>query len=288
MTIIDVSRALDLSWDEVRYIDQKYLFRKYMKPPWKKLRVIGVDEVALQKGHKYLTIVVNLKTGQIVYAGKDRTKETLITFFRGIGPTRCRRIKGIVMDMWSSYIAAATEYLPKAKLVFDRFHIISAYNKVLDIIRNYEYTNAQKEERGIIKGVRFLLLKNNEKLSENQKEKLDKLLEINKNLNLAYILKDDLSQLWDYNDKKEAEFHLDLWIHKAYNSAIPAIMSIAGTILKYKKGILNYFDMPITTGKVEGINNKIKVLKRKAYGFRNMEYFTLKLYDLHNLSAGFI
>ena len=137
MTISDVSRLFNISWDEVKYIDQKYLSKKYRKPPWKKLHRIGVDEIALKKGHTYLTVVVNLDTGQVVYVGKDRKKETLETFFYKIGPTRCRRIKAIVMDMWSPYISVAKAHLPKAKIVLDRFHIIAGYHRVLDEIRTH-------------------------------------------------------------------------------------------------------------------------------------------------------
>ena len=151
MTISDVSRLFKISWDEVKYIDQKYLTKKYRKPPWKKLRKIGVDEIALKKGHKYLTVVVNLDTGQIVYVGKDRKKESLENFFYQIGTTRCSRIKAIVMDMWSPYISVAKDHLPNAKIVLDKFHIIAGYHRVIDEIRRSELAVASKEDRTVSK-----------------------------------------------------------------------------------------------------------------------------------------
>ena len=288
MTISDVSRIFKLSWDEVKNIDMKYLGRRYKRPPFKNLRIIGVDEIALKKGHTYLTIVVNLEKGEVIYVGKGRKQETLETFFYSLGPTRCRRIKAIAMDIWSPYISAAQNLLPKAKIVFDKFHILSSFGRVIDTIRRNEYTLALKEDREIIKGSRYLLLKNKPDLSHNQKLHLAKLLSINFNLNLVYILKDDLHQLWKYDDKEEAENHLNLWIQKALETKIPVLRTFAETLERYKNGILNYYYYRITTAKVEGINNKIKVLKRKVYGFGDLVYFALKIFDLHNIESGFV
>jgi len=288
MTISDVSRIFKLSWDEVKNIDMKYLAKRYKRPPLKNLRIIGVDEIALKKGHKYLTIVVNLEKGEVVYVGKGRSQDTLETFFYRLGPTRCRRIKAIAMDMWSPYISAAKNLLPKAKIVFDKFHIISAFGRVVDIIRRNEYTLASKNDREIIKGSRYLLLKNKPNLSYNQKIHLAKVLAINYNLNLVYILKDDLNQLWVYDNKEEADTHLNSWIQKALAAQIPVLATYVETLERYRNGILNYYDFQITTAKVEGINNKIKVLKRKVYGFGDLLYFALKIFDLHNIEFGFV
>ena len=192
------------------------------------------------------------------------------------------------MDIWSPYISAAQNLLPKAKIVFDKFHILSSFGRVIDTIRRNEYTLALKEDREIIKGSRYLLLKNKPDLSHNQKLHLAKLLSINFNLNLVYILKDDLHQLWKYDDKEEAENHLNLWIQKALETKIPVLRTFAETLERYKNGILNYYYYRITTAKVEGINNKIKVLKRKVYGFGDLVYFALKIFDLHNIESGFV
>tara|TARA_B100000315_G_scaffold182509_1_gene171394 strand:+ start:244 stop:1449 length:1206 start_codon:yes stop_codon:yes gene_type:complete len=288
MTITDVAKALELSWDEVRHIDQKYLARKYRILPWKNVRMLGVDELAVARGHTYITVVVNLETGNVIYVGKNRTQATLERFFTQFGPVRCRRIKAIAMDMWKAYSAAVQAYLPKAKIVYDQFHLIAEYGKTLDAIRSTEYKNASEEDRQIIKGSRYLLLKTKDKLPDDQRLHLATILNINYNLNLAYILKDDFRQLWKCPNRKEARNHLNTWIKKARDSKIPKLIQFAKKLSRHTDGILNYFNVSITTALVEGINNKIKVLKRKMYGFRNIFYFALKIYDLHNLSPGFL
>jgi len=287
ITIADVSKILKLSWDEVKYIDRKYLYNKYRNRPYKKLRILGVDEIALAKGHKYLTIVVNLMNGQVIYVSKGRTQNSLENFFIRLGPHRCRRIKAIAMDIWKPYIAAVRTYLPNAKIVFDKFHILASLSRVIDKIRRKEYIKASQEERKVIKGSKYILLKHKQSLSHKQQIQLAKLLYLNYNLNITYILKDDLYQLWKCTDRKSAQELLNNWIKRAQTTSISALKSFAKTLLKNIYGILNYFDIPITTAKVEGINNKIKVLKRKAYGFRDIIYFVFKIYDLHNISFGF-
>jgi len=163
LTITDVAELFQLKWDEVKLIDRKYLHKKYKKRKklWRKLRKLGVDEIAIKKGHKYLTVIVNLDTGQVIHIGKDRKKETLQYFFHLIGPKRCSKVNAIVMDMWEPYISAAKELLPKTQIVFDKFHIISSYNRVIDIIRRHEYACASREDRTVMKGTRYLLFKTN-------------------------------------------------------------------------------------------------------------------------------
>jgi transposase len=287
MTVSDVARVLALSWHEVKHIDKKYLEKQYRIPPWRRLRFLGVDEVAVRTGHRYLTVVVNLCTGQVVYVGKDRKQATLDRFLARIGPHRRHRIKAVAMDLWRPYAAAVGSFLPNAKIVYDKFHLLAAFSRVIDRIRRKEFLNASQKDKGVIKGSRYLLLKNKSSLSGAQQARLAQLLCLNVALNTTYILKDELSLLWNCPDKDAAEKHLLSWIEKATSTAIPALKSFAKTLEKHRQGILNYFDIPITTAQVEGINNKIKVLKRKAYGFMDLVYFSLKIYDLHNLKSGY-
>lgn len=288
MTTQDVAEALGLSWDEVRTIDHKHLAQKYRKRPWKNLRKIGVDEVAIKKGHTYITIVMNLETGDILYAAPDRTQATLERFFRELGPGRCRRIQAVAMDMWQPYAAAVRHYLPRARIVFDKFHVLAQYGKTLDQIRNTEFKKAAEEDRAIIKGTKYLLLANQHKLNESQQQKLTALLTLNHNLNLAYILKEDLKHLWNAASRTEALAHLKQWVQKARESDIPHLKKFAKSLLRHAAGILNYVAYPLTTAAIEGTNNKIKVLKRKMYGARNIFYFMMKLLDLKCLSPGFL
>ena len=287
MTIKDVANTLKLNWHEVKNIDKKYLAKKYLHPSWKNLRILGVDEIALSKGHKYLTIVVNLENGQVIYVGKDRKQTSLERFFERLGPHRCRRIKAIAMDLWRPYTAAVRKYLPKTKIVYDKFHLLAEFSRVIDKIRRREFQLASQEDRSVIKGTKYLLFKHKESLCREQQAHLARLLNLNFTLNTTYILKDDLYQLWQCPDRDDAEKHLLSWLHKVKTTTIPALKSYAKTLCRCMHGILNYFDIPITTAKVEGINNKIKVLKRKAYGYRDLLYFELKIYDLHNLSSGY-
>ena len=283
LPISDVAKHLKLSWDTVKEIDKKYLEKKYQKPNYKNLSVIAVDEISIGKFHKYLTIVLNLQTGQIVYVGNERKKETLDAFFKAIGHVRCRRIKAIAMDCWDPYIASAIEYLGQDKIVFDKFHIVKNYGKVIDKIRIAEFSKADLDSREIIKGTKYLLLYNHENLkNESQRNRLKAVLELNENINLSYILKDELKQLWSHDNQNQMELALNNWIATAKTSELKPLIKFAEMLEHYKYGILNYCTYPISTGKLEGTNNKIKVLKRRAYGFHDMEYLKLKLFDLHH------
>ena len=283
MTVADVANHLQLSWDVVKEIDKKYLTKKYRKPNYKNVRFIAVDEISIGKHHNYLTIVLNLETGRIVYVGDDRKQATLDAFFLQLGKVRCRRIKAIAMDCWDPYIASATHYLGCHKIVFDKFHLVSNYGKVIDKIRISEFDKADLDDRNIIKGTKYLLLANEENLKkEHQRNKLKAVLELNENINLSYILKDELKLIWSYDDQQQMEQALNNWIEKAFASKLKPLIKFANMLHRYRYGILNYCQYPISTGKLEGTNNKIKVLKRKAYGFCDMDYFKLKLFDLHN------
>lgn len=283
LPISDVAKHLKLSWHTVKQIDKKYLKQRYRKSNYRNLSVIAVDEISIGKFHKYLTIVLNLQTGQIIYVGKERKQETLDAFFKEIGTARCRRIKAIAMDCWDPYIASATEYLGQDKIVFDKFHIITNYGKVIDKIRIAEFSKADLDSREIIKGTKYLLLYNRNNLkNEQQREKLQAVLELNENINLSYILKDQLKQIWSYDNQDQMESALNEWVSSAKASKLKPLIKFAKTLERYKYGIYNYCCYPISTGKLEGTNNKIKVLKRRAYGFHDMEYFKLKLFDLHN------
>jgi transposase len=283
MTVSDVSSHLQLSWDVVKEIEKKYLKKKYRKPNYKNLRFIAVDEISIGKHHNYLTIVLNLETGRILYVGENRKQETLDDFFNQLGKVRCRRIKAVALDCWDPYIASATQYLGSHKIVFDKFHLLSNYGKVIDNIRNSEFDKADFDGREIIKGTKYLLLANKDNLKkEQQRERLKAVLELNENINLSYILKDELKLIWSYDEREQMEQALNNWIDKAVASGLKPLLKFANMLNRYRYGILNYCQYPISTGKLEGTNNKIKVLKRKAYGFRDMEYFKLKLFDLHN------
>jgi transposase len=282
MTIRDVSEHTGLHWATVKAIDRKRLKRNL--PRWKDLRRLkypGIDEVSVRRGHRYLTTVVDLETGRVVYVGEGRRVESLAPFIKRLKRIGVR-LHAVALDMWKPYARAVRKYYRRVPLVYDVFHIISDYSRTLNEIRVEEYKRLEGQAQGrFIKGSRYLLLKGQEKLSLSAREKLWQLLRVNQSLYMAYVLKEDLRQLWKLPFRSQAETFLNDWICKAFSSGVAQLARFARKLRRHATGILNYFDFPISTAKVEGINNRIKVIKRKAYGYRDMEYFMLKIYNLH-------
>jgi len=281
MSIRDVAEHTGLHWATVKAIDRRRMLRHVpTASDLRKLRFLGIDEVSVRKGHRYLTTAVDLERGRVVYIGEGRSEQSLAPFLK-----RLRRLKApleaVALDMWRPYVRALRSRFPQTALVYDSFHILSDYARMLDALRSEETRASQGLMKKVIKGSRFLLLKGQERLTITAKEKLQQLLQLNQRLLKAYVLKEELRRLWGFNSKKEAERFLLDWINKAFQSGIKKLILFARRILKHLEGILNYFRYPISTAMVEGINNKIKVIKRKAYGYRDIEYFKLKIYNSH-------
>ncbi|NSW83667.1 MAG: ISL3 family transposase [Syntrophothermus sp.] len=277
MTVKDVAEHLHLDWKTVKEIDKQGLKQEFAHTDYNGLRYLAVDEISYGKHHRYLTTVIDFETGRIVWVGKDRKYETLKEFFLKMPEEAREQIKAVAMDMWDPFIKAVSEFYPKAAIVFDVFHIVAQYNKVIDEVRRAEARTAMETDKNVIKGSHWILLKNPENLKEKEIPRLEKLLSINKNLSTVYILKDELKTIWQCNDRQQMSKALDAWCAKALESGIPALKRFVKTLRRYKYGILNYADYPIHTSKLEGINNKIKVIKRQAYGFHDLEYFILKI-----------
>ncbi|MCL0084036.1 ISL3 family transposase [Dehalococcoidia bacterium] len=272
-----VAKLLDLDWKTVKAIDKKFLEKQFAIPDYNGLRLLAVDEIAAHKGHNYFTVVMDLERTRVVWVGKGRKQETLDQFFKELGAERSGQIEAVACDMWDPYIASIKKHAPGAKIVLDKFHVIKNYSKVIDKVRNVEFKKATQEKKQAIKGTKYLLLKNQDKLKTNQKEQLQKLLDLNENINIAYMLKDDLKRLWDYKSPGCANRYLDSWISTARASNIKPLVRFAQTLDSYRYGLINHCCYPINTGKLEGMNNKIKVIKRIAYGFHDDDYFMLKI-----------
>jgi len=281
-TVEDVARHLGMSWDTVKDIHLWALRRKYSKRKLRHLKCLGVDEVAVRKGHSYLTVVVDLETGAVVWVAPDRTVESLEVFLKKVKRSGAK-IEAIAMDMWPAYITATMNHYSSKVIVFDRYHMIAMCNRMLDEVRRGAARDASLTERNVYVGVRYLLLQGEEKIRDNQeaRAKLDRLFTVNKPLHIAYILKEELRALWTCSSRLQAAMYLQNWLKKAWTSGVTSLIKFANTLAAHRTGILNFFDHPFTTGMVEGINNKIKLLKRQAYGFRDMEYFSLRIYALH-------
>jgi len=283
MTMLDVARHLNVSWDVIKEIQKRNLQRRFSRPKLRKLQQIAIDEITTGKGHRYLTLVLDLGTGAVVFVGEGKGIEVLEPFWRRLKCSRAR-VKAVAMDMSPAYISAVMTHLPQATIVFDHFHIIKLYNERLSDLRRRLYHEAKTvSEKEVLKGTRWLLLKNPEHLEANRNEaqRLQEALELNQPLATAYYLKEDLRRLWVQPDKRLAEAFLTDWIARANSSGIRMLVPFAHTLEAHRAGILAYYDYPISTGPLEGTNNKIKTLKRQAYGFRDLEFFKLKIMGIH-------
>lgn len=283
MTLQDVANHLNVSWDTVKEIHSIYLERHYSPPSLKGVVNIGIDEFAVRKGHIYKTIVVDLDTGRILYVGDGKGVDALDKFWNRVKRHKVK-IEHVATDLSVAFIASVLENCPGAVHVFDHFHVVKLMNDHLDDIRRKVYAMEKDvNKRKVLKGTRYLLLGNGEDIFDQQhKTRLDNALAMNEPLSKAYYLKEQLREIWSQISKEEAEAVLDDWVKQARESKIPQLMRMAATLLAHRRGILAWYDSRISTGKVEGINNKIKVMKRNAYGFRDDRYFTLRLYALHD------
>lgn len=277
LTVKEVADHLGLDRKTVKDIDKTFLEKEFGATDYTGLRILAIDEIAVRRGHRYLTVVLDYETGRVVWMGRDRNKETLSPFFQGMTETQRAQIQAVALDMWDPYINCIRRWCPEAKIVFDLFHIVKEFNKAIDAVRNREYRTASEEDRRILKGSKYLLLKNGENLKPEEASKLDKLLNLNGNLATMYILKDYLKELWACSSRSQVLVALTEWCRITEESNIPEAKSFAKRLCNYCYGILNHAEYPISSGRLEGTNNKIKVIKRRSYGFHDIDYFILKI-----------
>jgi transposase len=280
MTVSEVARHLGIDWKTVKNIDKFYLERDYGQPDYKDLRILAVDEISIRKGQNYLTVVLDFLTGRVLFVGKKRKAKTLKRFFNKLTGKQRRAIEAVAMDMWDPFIKAVTDKLPRAKIVFDLFHVVANFNQVIDKVRNTEYRKASKDDKAVYKGAKYLLLKNRKNIRrQSHRQQLKELLALNQVINTVMILKEKLKHIWTYRSRTWATKALDQWCDLARSLKNRSVNTFVRMLQRYRYGIINHCDYPIHTGKLEGVNNKIKVIKRKAYGFHDVRYFTLKIYQ---------
>jgi transposase len=283
MTIQDVAMHLGVGWDLIKEIQKRHLLRRFAKPKLKHLRYIAIDEISIAKGHRYLTIVMDLESGAVVFVGDGKGADALKPFWRRLRPSGAK-IKAVAMDMSVGYRGAVAANLPKAKIVFDHFHVVKLFNDKLSDLRRALHREATDVlHKQVLKGTRWLLLKNPENLdvAKDEKRRLEEALALNKPLATAYYMKEDLRRFWGQPDKQSATAFLNDWIRRAGASGIKMLQQMAATLAVYRSGLLAYYDTMITSGPLEGTNNKIKTMKRQAYGFRDKEFFKLKILAIH-------
>jgi len=275
MTLADVAKTVMVDWRTAKRIDKKKLQERFKDLKGIAPTRIGVDEIAHEKGHKYLTIVRDLDAG-VIWVGDKRKEETLNQFFFELGKRKSKKITVAVMDMWDPFIKSVKSNT-NAEIVFDKFHIAKKVNEALDSIRKSEFAKADKEERINMKHKRFLMLYRSRNLDKEQKKDLNELMDQNKKLYEAYLLKEQVLSIFDRRQKNVALERLKSWKENVQKSDLEEFRKVLKTLEHYWYGIDNYFTHRVTNGASEGYNNKINIIKRRAYGFKDIEYFKLKI-----------
>ena len=280
MAIRHVARFFGLDWKTVKRIDRVRLERTLGPIDLDGIEVIALDEFAIQKGHRYATVIVEPTRKRVLWVGRGRGREDIRPFFELLGAERCQGLRAAVMDMNAGYEREVRAHCPNAAIVFDLFHVVAKYGReVIDRVR-VDRANALRGDRPgrrVVKGARWLLLKNRNSLRPGEDVQLEELLAANHDLFVVYVLRDALKELWAYRHAGYAARAWRSWYRKALRSGIAPLRAFARRLRPYLPGILAHSRWPLGTNLVEGINNKIKVIKRMAYGFRDDAYFFLKI-----------
>lgn len=291
-TIKQVARWYGIGWDTVKQIDARALARRLEPVDLSHVRVIGLDEFAVHRGHRYATVVVDALRKQVLWVGRGRSSEDVRPFFELLGPTGCQRLEAAIMDMSPAYREVVATYCPHAAIVYDRFHVIAQYSReVIDRVRITETDRVGRAlprgDRGRVKrtaarrvfrSARWLLLRNRNHLTRpGERIRLRDLLRANRALFVVYVLKEDLQQLWRYRYPAAARRFWLAWYRRARASRLAPLIRFARQLHPRIAGIINHCRFPLNNGFLEGMTNKIKVLKRMAYGFRDDAYFFLKI-----------
>ena len=283
MTIQAVADHLQVGWDTIKDLFKRYLKIHFAEPKLKKLKRLAIDEISIGHGHHYLTVVLDLQSGAVVFIGKGKGADALIPFWKRLKASHAK-IEAVATDMSPAYTMAIRENLPKALHVFDHFHIVKLFNDRLSDFRRELFREAEGPlGKKILKGTRWLIIKNPENLDETKGERarLDEALRINQPLATAYYMKEEFRHFWDQENVEAATRFLDDWCVRAEASTLSVLKKMASTFRMHRTGLLNYHRCSISTGPLEGMNTKIKPLQRQAYGYRDQEFFELRIYAIH-------
>lgn len=279
-SLLHAARWFGLNWKTVKQIDYRYLERTLGPVDLAGVTMIAMDEFAIQKGHRYATVVVDPQRKRVLWVGRGRSRAEVRPFFEQLGPDGCARLRAVAMDMNTAYDLEVKQHCPNAEVVYDLFHVVAKYGReVIDRVRVDEANRLRddKPARRVVKTSRWLLLRNRENVSPDQLVQLEDLLAANRALLTVYLLKDDLKQLWRYRSEAWARKFWRDWKRRALRSGLEPLKIFVRRLEPYLPGILAHCRWPLGTNLVEGINNKIKVIKRMAYGFRDDAYFFLKI-----------
>jgi transposase len=281
LPIKHVAEFFELGWDTVKAVDKAHLNRTLGPVDLSGVEAIVMDEFALHKGHRYATVVVEPFSKRVLWVGRGRSRAEIRPFFELLGSEGCRSLKAVAMDMNNAYELEVRACCPHAVIVYDLFHVVAKYGRqVIDRVRVDEANRLRHDKRArkVVKGARWLLLRNRENVTRIEDQvRLRDLLAANRKLLTVYLLKEDLKQLWDYRHTGYARRFWKQWYGRAMSSRIEPLKAFARNLKPYLEGILAHCRWPLHTSLLEGINNKIKVIKRMAYGFRDQDYFFLKI-----------
>lgn len=279
-TIKDLAKELHLDWDTVKTLEKQYMQAQLAKAGTPSPKAIGIDEISIRKGHTYRIVVSDLIRGRpIWFGGEDRSEKSMAMFYEQLGPKTSRGIRLAVMDMWKPFRNATNEHAPQAAILFDKFHVMRHLGEALDKVRKAEYARLSGKDRSFIKGQKYTLLSRRENLTTTGRLNLRRLLAANKRLNTAYLLKESFGQLWDYEREAWARRFFENWRASLKWQRLKPYEKFAEMIERHWDGIAAYCkpENKVSLGFVEGLNNKIRVIQRRAYGLRDEEYLRLKI-----------
>jgi transposase len=279
-TIKDVAAELNLDWQTVKRLEMEYMREQLRRTGTPGPKVIGIDEISIRKGHTYRIVVSDLERRRpIWFGGEDRSEASMDRFYKFLREKKARRVRLAVMDMWKPFRRSTEHYAPNAAILFDKFHVIRHLGEALDKIRKLEYARVEGKARHFIKGQKYTLLSHPQNLTGTARKNLKLLLAANKRLNTAYLLKESFGQLWDYNSEAWARKFFDNWRAQLKWQRLKPYEDFAAMIERHWDGIAAYCkaENKVALGFVEGLNNKIRVLQRRAYGLRDEQYLRLKI-----------
>jgi transposase len=272
-----VARRFGMPASTVRAIDLRYLERWAAARRKPALTLMGVDEIHLGKKQKFITVVSNLESGEPVWFGRERKKETLDEFFQiELSAGQRMRISAACVDMWEPFRLSIEQWAPRCRIVYDKFHIMQHANQAIDEVRRAEFFRKGGQWRGLVKGKRWLLLTRWVNLSSGKRQELNSLFALNRKLFKAYVLKESLDRLWNYRYEGAMLNYLQRWMGQLRWQRLRPFEKLADMLLNHLQGILNYCRTKVPLGKVEAINGNIKSLLRRGRGYQNLRYLLLK------------
>jgi transposase len=274
----ETARHFRLDWKSVASIVRRVVAYGLERRRRRPLHILGIDEVSRRKGHHYLTVAYDLERGALLWVGEDRTEETLTRFFAELGRRRAATVRVVCLDMWRAYLKAVRDQAPNTQVLFDRFHLVQHLNRAVDEVRRSIMRRLSRQQKTLFKGTRFLLLKNPWNLRTDERERLSTLVRWNTPIVRAYYLKEAFQLFWDYRQPARAEQHLRRWMHSALRSRLEPFKELVRMLRTHLDGVLAWTRLRVSNGALEGMNNKIKLVSHRSFGFRTVKNFTAAIY----------